>query len=289
MRQGRGTALGMAAGLLIVAAGVFAVAPAMAVTNGEIAAVTHSDGIFRVFTINPDGTSATLRMQGSAPAWSPDGSSLAYIDPTEHITIKTEDGIVHTGVAASGSEISSGARVDWSPDGMNLAFVRGTEVWVMHAAPPYDPVRLTGGRCGDYAPTWSPDSARIAYSEGCFGVITIMNADGTDKTPVPNPLGLEESRPDWSPDGTQFVFLGSGQGHTGVWVMNVDGTDQHFLTETVEFCCGSPDWAPDGTKIVFVATGERIDTINADGTGLAEVPTPSVASQPRWGTRQPGA
>jgi Tol biopolymer transport system component len=258
--------------------------------NGVIAGVTQKGVTGAIFTVNPDGTSYRVRTLGSAPAWSPDGSRLAFIDPSERISVITGSGVVRTGVQADGSDIFSAARVDWSPDGTKIVYARNTQIWVMNANPPYDPVRLTNGGCGDYEPTWSPDGTRIAFSEGCTGAITIMNADGTGQTPVPNPLGLSgEERPDWSPDGTQLVFLAGLSGHSGVWLMDVDGSDQRFLAETVDFCCGSPEWSPDGTKILFVASTNHIDMIDPDGTNRSEIPTPHVAYEPRWGTMAPGA
>jgi hypothetical protein len=55
--------------------------------------------------------------------------------------------------------------------------------------------------------------------------------------------------------------------------------------------CLAPRWSPDGTKIIFVAvspaTGSNIYTVNADGSGLAQVTfdggSDSPAGEPtRW-------
>jgi len=53
--------------------------------------------------------------------------------------------------------------------------------------------------------------------------------------------------------------------------------------------CFQPGWSPDGTKIVFTrisanGTEENIFTVNADGSGLAQVTHSGGASQPDWGT-----
>jgi Tol biopolymer transport system component len=260
-----------------------------ATTNDWIAFVNFPPGgHISIYTIRTDGTGGKFRTTGSAPGWSPDGYQIAFVSPAEDlqgtIRIRGVGMAVDTGVAAQGSDVSTG-RVDWSPDGTKLVYGYRTEVWVMNATPPYDPVQLTSSPCGSYSPTWSPKSTQIAYIDGCSQEIHVMNADGTGKMPLPNPLGLDEGWPDWSPDGKQFAFLAYGR-PGGLWVMNSDGSDQRFLAETLQFCCGSPDWSPDGTRIAFVK-GLRIDVINADGTGQTTVPTPSVAQEPRWRTRLP--
>ena len=252
-------------------------------TNGPIAATTAKNNRFGVFTIEPDGSGFRIRVPGSAPAWSPDGSQLAYIAPNERIAIWTPTGIIKTGVKADGADVYTGARLDWSPDGTRLAFGHATEVWIMNVATPYEPTRLTRTACGDYSPSWSPDGQQIAYLVGCEQAIHVINADGTGDHAIANPLGLEEAYPEWSPDGATFAFLASADAGTGVWLMDADGSDQRFLTPTVEFCCGSPSWAPDASELVFVANGVVLNTISVDGSGLEPVPTPGIADFPDWG------
>jgi len=261
--------------------------PASAVTNGAIAFVQlpqHGDWV--VGTIDPDGSHVRPRTGGTSPAWSPDGSQLAYITTggplQEHVAIRAGGSPIDTGVPAEGFDIFTGSGMDWSPDGTRIAYTYQEQIWVMNATPPYDPVRLVPSDCFGATPTWSPDSSMVAYQGwNCMDSgLYLINADGTGNQLLPNPPGIAEvGSPDWSPDGTRFAFLGGSQLGTGLWVMDSDGTNAQFLVATVEFCCGNPSWSPDGSQIAFIGNG-GLSTVNPDGSGLEVLR--SGVSQPKW-------
>jgi dipeptidyl aminopeptidase/acylaminoacyl peptidase len=255
--------------------------PAHAVTNGPIGAVTAKDSRNIIFTVNPDGSSFTLRVAGSNLTWSPNGIELAYIAPNQRIAIHTETETIRTDVPAPGPDVFSPSRIDWSPDGTRIAYVNNAQVWVMNATAPYAPERVSTG-CQALYPSWSADSQQIAYV-ACDNRVHVMNSDGGGDHVLANPLELQESWLDWSPDGSSIAFLSVHSARTGLWVMDADGNNQRFLAATDYFCCGDPSWSPDSTQIAFVGDGKVLDIVNADGTGLTEVPTPGVVSYPSWG------
>jgi Tol biopolymer transport system component len=108
-----------------------------------------------------------------------------------------------------------------------------------------DRVRLTAGP-NDFAPTWSPDGARIAFVRTSASSqrqeIVVMNADGTDQRSL-TPAGESDSCPAWSPDGGQIALvrniLEDGSRHGQILVTNTDGSNQKRLTRSTEFD-GSP-------------------------------------------------
>src|SRR5215213_4586723 len=55
--------------------------------------------------------------------------------------------------------------------------------------------------------------------------IFIMNADGSQQTPLTHAPGLN-AFPNWSPDGTRIAFVSSRDGNWEIYVMNADGSNQ---------------------------------------------------------------
>ena len=234
---------------------------------------------FAVRILDPVSGHTDWVASGSSPAWSPNGRRLAFVGAAAHVAVRNADGsVTRTGVpAAIGSDMA------WSPDGSRLAFGYSDHVWLMNIRAPYDPHQLSAGM--GYAPSWSPDSSRIVYSgydDNIVSDLRVVNADGTGDVDVTATPDIEESRPDWSPDGTSFAYLAvlPQQGVTGLFVSDADGSDAHMIFSTFKFCCGSPDWSPTATRIAFIGnTGLTI--VNTDGTN-PRVLTDDNAYQLDW-------
>jgi Tol biopolymer transport system component len=140
-------------------------------------------------------------------------------------------------------------------------------------------------RSAEIAPTVSPDGRTIAY----FGVPRPKNID-PDRPPPPErisligtngrdyraitPRSLRAIDPDWSPDGTRFVYtearLRPGRVQNRLATMNVDGTGRRPLTQYGGADEVNGKWMPDGQTIVFEQLRDRgnrsdIATIPASG------------------------
>jgi Tol biopolymer transport system component len=96
-------------------------------------------------------------------------------------------------------------------------------------------------------PAWSPDSKKIAFTEGSLGIYTI-NADGTDKTRVAD--NIYSSRHQWSPNG-EIAFTGDTPSATEeIYKISADGTNRTRLThdDAIE---DQLSWSPDGERIAY--------------------------------------
>ena len=111
------------------------------------------------------------------PAWSPDGSQLAFVSDRSGIDQVWVVGA--GGASASPAQVTDGGSNAWvpafSPDGSRIAFVSDRtgepEVWSM-APDGSNQVNLTKhpqAFDGQWSVSWSPDGARIAYATGGFG------------------------------------------------------------------------------------------------------------------------
>ena len=130
--------------------------------------------------------------------------------------------------------------------------------------------------------SWSPDSARIAFSVGSSGswhmippgsIWSLNVADGSFRQ-----LARFGTEPTWAPDGRRVAFARQN----GIWLMNTNGSDERLLISG-----GScPAWSPDGKRIAFVRGANDLADIfvmNADGTNQHRLTADGVYdNDPAW-------
>jgi Tol biopolymer transport system component len=197
--------------------------------DGSNAANTNSRT--NIWTVKVDGSGATPLTQltqaaSTKPAWSPDGSKIAFA--------------------------SFGAF-----DGSDAADVNAvTNIWVVNAdgsgAKPL--TKITSFNAGSFEPVWSPDGSKVLFSsqralDGSDAVNTnateniwVMNADGSSPAPLTKltAAGAMSSGPVWTPDGGKVLFTsgraldGSDNANGGdrnIWAVNSDGSGAVPLTK----------------------------------------------------------
>jgi Tol biopolymer transport system component len=182
----------------------------------------------------------------SAPAWSPDGKSIAFIsnrgphqlNPYD-IYIMNTDGSGQRRLLNNINHINQPYNLDWSPDGKSLVV------------------------------------STIKYPQGNFRagiVLYLVNSDGSDiKQLLDHPFYENQTifdlYPQWSPDGRWIVFDSNrSYGGTDLYMINADGSELTKLTDLGG--ATEPYWSPDGEKIAFL---ERMSSENKlfmiDGKG----------------------
>src|SRR5581483_1033962 len=245
--------------------------------NGKI--VFSSDRAFSnstqpsgIYTISPDGTGEQF-LQATAneayvPAWSPDGSKIAYqaynnSGSGDAIYVINADGTNKIRVATNPGLRTS--RISWSPDGKKIAYSGSGSFIYIASSDGSGAAKLPGSPDRVTDPQWSPDGSKIAYSRD--GNVYVMNPDCSEQRKLTNGTDINRpfAAPRWSPDGSRLLV--SGPSH--VYLINVDGSG---LTRLLNVSISqTPAWSPDGTKIVFVGGNYTLNVINFDGTGLVKI------------------
>lgn len=198
-------------------------------------------GKFEIWMANADGSGLvrlTTNVQltsdffssDSDPAWSPDGSKIAFASNRE------------------GPGLTDRELYVMNPDGSN-------------------PVKLTNNGLDDQMPTWSPDSQRIAFVISNGVGIHIINRDGTNLVPVITFSSWPAWSPDGT--RLAFVQNDANNFNNGtVFITKTDGTEKVKVTNNPNGA-RSPSWAPTSSPPIptFSISGTVNDT---NGAPLSE-------------------
>ncbi|HEV8356939.1 MAG TPA: hypothetical protein VGQ17_09270 [Gemmatimonadales bacterium] len=254
-----------------------------------------SDGAEQVAT-TPAGVTAM------SPAWSPDGSKLAYMqlarDGVKPIVVQATASGTRTVLPSTGT--TQNITPAFSPDGRTLLFARmseqGTALYAINAQTYCCLEKLTGGRFAEnFSPTYSPDGRRVGFVSTRAGgqQIYVMAADGTDQELlVPFDYGGSgnANAPDWSPDGAAIAYHRDAGGTPQIWTFDLSGRQARQWTSSGRN--EDPSWAPDGRHLVFVSdrTGRRqLFVVDTETARVRQVMTSGSTRLPAWSRSLGGA
>lgn len=264
-----------------------------------------------VATIRADGSEQELITgeghSAEEPAWSPDGSLVAYVSrPFD--SEESEVHVVNTRGTGDRFVMEGGTDVDWSPDGKRLVVaVRGEGLFTVRpdgtdqrqltTAPVLYDLGEETQRALPQDVRWSPAGDRIALTRRdplagrSAADLLLVDPDGGNLQQVTDSDAHQVDGLDWSPDGSRLAFHRVTLGEpapepTDVYTVDADGSGLQRLTHTEE--AFSPAWSPDGSTLALsIGNWQEFDRdlflVDADGSDLRRLlGHPSDVRHPDW-------
>ena len=237
------------------------------------------------------------------PSWSPSGARIAFWFMPPSAGRSDIASISKTGgeIEVVTKDASTNWNPVWSPDGKFLYFVsdRSGNMGFWRVA--ID--EQTGKVKGEPEPVLTPaklnrhlnfshDGRRLIYVQTEQQAnVQGLTFDPAQEKVVGEPFWITRgdqqiTRPEQSPDGTQFVMRVQRRTQDDIVVVQRDGSNWRDITNDKYFD-RYPRWSPDGKRIAFASDRSgryEIWTINADGTNLRQISFDSAgaSSFPQW-------
>jgi TolB protein len=225
-----------------------------------------------------------------SPAWSPDGSKLAYV------SFEKKKPIVYVQSLASGSRQvlanykGNNSAPAWSPDGSKLAIVltygANSQIYTVGASGGALK-QITKSSAIDTEPVFSPDGSHIYFSSDRGGKPQIYKvpASGGSPSRVTFEGGYNVS-PRFSPDGKSLAYIRNDGGAFKVALQDLASGQVQILSEGNQD--ESPSFAPNGRVILYATkVGGRgaLAAVSSDGKVRQRLKDSSGGDvrEPAWG------
>lgn len=224
-----------------------------------------------------------------SPAWSPDGSRIAYVAfnvAQGRTSLRIQE--VATGEIR---EVSSRPGINgapaWSPDGSHLAITlsfEGNPDIYKYNLRSGQLTQLTRSPAIDTEPTWSPDGDHIAFTSDRGGDPQVyqMTSGGGQVQRLTFSGGSSQAAT-YSPDGGEMALVQGGANGFRIAVKNLETNNIRIVSNGP--LDESPDFAPNGQAIIYATQGgnNALATVSTDGEVHTRLSQPGQVREPSWG------
>jgi len=262
-------------------------------------------GIYLIPTAGGEARQVTYPQASSfdaAPAFSPDGSTLAYLScegahPVYSCDVWTVSLDADSRPRQEPRRLTRqgfpviGTSLAWTSDGRSVIYsvyaARFSRLWRVRTDGSASPERVETAGLGAVGPSTAGCCDRLLYVRVTEDADVYRFRADSGAAPL-IASAVYDYNPQYSPDGRRIAFSSRrADERDEVWLANADGAGASRLTRGPGREQGSPRWSPNGLAVAFdsMAANGRWDiwTINLDGSGLRQITRDAAdENMPSW-------